>query len=60
MLDYLVVCGQGNPNWAFSTYGRKIEEAIEFNRIPDPKGIRKKIVIVDEARFLQEIKRHQG
>jgi hypothetical protein len=56
-LDYLVVCGQGNPNWGYSTYGRKISEAVEFNRIPDPHGIRKKIVIVDEGRFFQEMNR---
>lgn len=59
ILDYLVVCGQGNPNWAFSTYGRKIANAIEFNRIPDPHKIRKKIIILNEKRLLDEIGHRQ-
>jgi|WetSurMetagenome_2_1015567.scaffolds.fasta_scaffold249842_3 hypothetical protein len=56
-LDYLVVCGMGNPNWAFSTYGRKICEAIKFNAISDPRRIRHKIILINEQRFFEEIKR---
>lgn len=56
-LDYLVICGQGNPNWSFSTYGRKIAQAIEFNRTPDPHVIRKKILIIEEERLLNEIEK---
>lgn len=31
-LNYLVVGSNGNPCWAFSCYGRKIEEAINFRK----------------------------
>lgn len=30
--DYLVVCDEGNPHWAFSCYGRKVERAFELRR----------------------------
>jgi hypothetical protein len=30
--DYLVVCDEGNPHWAFSCYGRKVEKAFELRR----------------------------
>lgn len=31
-LDYLVVCQEGSPAWAFSCYGRKVEQAVKFRR----------------------------
>lgn len=30
--DYLVVCDEGNPHWAFSCYGRKVERAFQLRR----------------------------
>jgi hypothetical protein len=30
--DYLIVCDQGNPCWAFACYGRNIEKAIKYRR----------------------------
>ena len=30
--DYLVVCAEGSPYWAFSCYGRKVERAYELRR----------------------------
>ena len=44
-LDYLVVGNAGNPCWAFSCYGRKVEQAI---------GMRKegcKIMLINENEF---------
>lgn len=41
-LDYLIVCAGGNPCWAFSCYGRKVEKAMEYRK----KGAR--IVIAHE------------
>lgn len=43
--DYLIVGNEGNPCWAFSCYGRKIEAAIQLR-----KG-GAKIVIVNENDF---------
>jgi hypothetical protein len=43
--DYLVVCDEGNPHWAFSCYGRKVEKAFELRR----EG--HNIVIVHESDF---------
>lgn len=31
-LNYLIVCAEGNRHWAFSCYGRKVEEAMRFRR----------------------------
>lgn len=31
-LNYLVICDSGNPCWAFSTYGRKVEKAMTLRR----------------------------
>jgi len=42
---YLVVCDGGNPLWAFSCYGRKVEQAYKLRK----KGHR--IMIVHEADF---------
>jgi hypothetical protein len=43
--DYLVVCDQGSPYWAFACYGRKVERAYEWRREGHP------IVIAHEADF---------
>lgn len=43
--DYLIVGNAGNPCWAYSCYGRKIEEAINLRK----KGVR--VVIVNETDF---------
>jgi len=32
-LDFLIVCGGGNKHWAFSCYGRKVEEAMKFRKL---------------------------
>lgn len=43
--DYLVVGSGGNPCWAYSCYGRKIEEAIELRKSGS------KVLIVNELDF---------
>jgi len=43
--DYLVVGNAGNPCWAYSCYGRKIEEAMTLRR----EGA--KVQIVNETDF---------
>lgn len=43
--NYLIVGNEGNPCWAFSCYGRKVEKAIELRK----QG--KQIVIVNELDF---------
>lgn len=48
-LDYLVIGAAGNPCWAFSCYGRKVEEAVLMRR----RGI--KLVIVHEHDFWDAI-----
>lgn len=45
-LNFLVVCDDGNPCWAFASYGRKIEKAIGYRKTGCA------IVIVREADFL--------
>ncbi len=45
VLDYLVVGSKGNPCWAYSCYGRKIERAIQLRQ----EGAR--LVIVHERDF---------
>lgn len=47
--DYLIVGGDGNPCWAFSCYGRKVEQAMLLRR----NGHR--ITIVHENDFWDEI-----
>lgn len=47
--DYLVVGHEGNPCWAFSCYGRKIEEAIEIRKNGG------KVQIVDENDFFDAV-----
>lgn len=44
-LDYLIVGNAGNPCWAYSCYGRKIEEAMELRK----KGA--KVQIINETDF---------
>ena len=46
--DYLVVGDDGNPCWAYSCYGRKVEKAISLRK----QG--KQVVIVHEADFWDE------
>jgi BRCA1-like protein len=48
-LDYLVVGVGGNPCWAYSSYGRKIEKAMEFRR----QG--SKVLIVHESDFFDAL-----
>lgn len=43
--NYLVVCDEGSPCWAFSCYGRKVEKAYNLRREGHP------IVIVHEIDF---------
>lgn len=46
--DFLIVGGDGNPCWAFSCYGRKVEKAMTMRK----EG--HKIVIVHENDFWDE------
>jgi len=48
-LNYLVVGSQGNPCWAYSCYGRKIEKVIQLRQ----QG--KQIVIVHEVDFFDAL-----
>jgi hypothetical protein len=48
-LDYLVVGVGGNPCWAYASYGRKIEKAMEFRR----QG--SKLLIVHESDFFDAL-----
>lgn len=52
-LNYLIVGNNGNPCWAFSSYGRKIEQVIEYRK----KGIN--IVVVNECDFWDAINSNQ-
>lgn len=47
--DYLIVGGDGNPCWAFSCYGRKVEQAMNMRKAG------RHIVIVHENDFWDEI-----
>lgn len=47
--DYLIVGSEGNPCWAFSCYGRKIEKAMELRKAG------RHIVIVNEHDFWSAI-----
>ena len=49
-LDYLVVCAAGNPCWAYSCYGRKVEQAVALRK----QGYR--ITIVHEIDFLESVR----
>jgi NAD-dependent DNA ligase len=43
--DYLIVCDNKNPCWAYSCYGRKVETAISYRKVGHP------ILIVHEFDF---------
>ena len=43
--DYLIIGNAGNPCWAYSCYGRKVEQALTLRK----KG--KKVVIINESDF---------
>jgi len=47
--DFLIVGNEGNPCWAFSCYGRKVEKAVKLRK----SG--KSIIIVHENDFWDEI-----
>ncbi|MDM5333400.1 BRCT domain-containing protein [Ureibacillus composti] len=47
--DYLIVGDNGNPCWAFSCYGRKVEKAVDLRKNGQP------IVIVHENDFWDEV-----
>ncbi len=47
--DYLIVGNAGNPCWAYSCYGRKVEEAVDMRKRGLP------IVIVNETDFWDEV-----
>jgi hypothetical protein len=47
---YLIVGDMGNPAWAFASYGRKIEKAINLN---NSKGL--EILIIHESDFWKEL-----
>ncbi|WP_153123217.1 BRCT domain-containing protein [Peribacillus tepidiphilus] len=47
--DYLIVGGDGNPCWAFSCYGRKVEKAVQLRK----EG--SQIIIIHENDFWDEI-----
>ena len=46
-LDYLVIGTVANAEWANTSYGRKIEKAIEY------KGRGRKITIVSEKNWIE-------
>lgn len=48
-LNYLVVGASGNPCWAYSCYGRKIEQAVGWRK----RGA--KMIIVHENDFLDAL-----
>lgn len=48
-LDYLVIGNAGNPCWAFSCYGRKVEEAIDLRKNGS------KVQLVNENDFWNQI-----
>jgi BRCA1 C Terminus (BRCT) domain len=47
--DYLIIGGAGNPCWAYSCYGRKVEQALTLRK----KG--KKVIIIHENDFWSTI-----
>jgi len=51
--DFLVVGSGGNPCWAFSCYGRKVEKAAESRRDGHP------ITIVHESDFWDAVEDNQ-
>ncbi len=51
--EYLVIGAAGNPCWAFSCYGRKVEKAVEYRKAGRP------IVIVHESDFWDAVEDSQ-
>ena len=49
-LNYLVIGSQSSPFWVYSTYGRKIERAIEDN-----KTGRENIIMIYEDDFIRQV-----
>lgn len=49
-LDYLVIGAQSSPCWAYSTYGRKIEQVINYRKKGD------NITILHEDDFIEQAK----
>ena len=47
--NYLIVCNNGNPCWAYSCYGRKIEKAIDIRKDGG------QVIIVHENDFMDKI-----
>jgi len=54
--DYLVVGSDGNPAWAFSCYGRKVEEAIKIQKDTKNPGEIMIIHEMDFGRFMNDYK----
>jgi len=59
MTDYLIIGDNGNPCWAFSCYGRKVEQAVQMRK----EGIRSQngendIVLIHENDFLDAVQDH--
>ena len=52
--EFLVISAKGNPCWAFSCYGRKVEKAVKLRK----KG--HAIVIVHESDFWDAVEDHEG
>lgn len=52
--DFLVVGSAGNPCWAFSCYGRKVEQAVNYRKKGHP------IIIVHESDFWDAVEDHGG
>ncbi len=52
--NYLVVGADGNPCWAFSCYGRKVQKAVDYRKQGHP------IVIVHESDFWDAVEDHGG
>ena len=48
--DYLIVCDNNNPCWAFSCYGRKVENAVQLKKDGG------KIIIAKEEDFWRALK----
>ena len=44
-LDYLVVCSHDNPAWAYTCYGRKVEQAMEL------RSVGRRLLLVHESDF---------
>ena len=52
-LHYLVIGAEGNPCWAYSCYGRKVEQAVKYRK----QGIQ--LVLVHENDFWDAVEDHR-